>query len=402
MHYMPRLKNGKSAPITWQISALFAFNTCWPLKDNATLSARCWYKIKFFILILIAIYVLMGEILGIYANINEIKIALEAGLSLLISFELVIRIINFRFRNATTRKIIEEFYLDIYIEKNIFPHIFKEIQEGLKPAVICSYSYVFATIFFVLIPIVGIVKGQKVFPFILDYPYDYTSWIVYIPSVACSIALAVIIVAHMIGESNLLATIILHLNARFQLLERDILSCGYRTLKANDELYLTMAFRDQLIELVKRNFKLRKYCKKVQQLYSMQFFIIMSMSSLLICSMAFEIVQIGLAIESCKYVCWILAKFVELSYLCKLGSTLTNKTNDISTAYYASDWEGILTASGNRVENIQTLNLLRLAIVLNQKPFTFTGFQFINISLETCLKILKAASSYFMFLQSMR
>lgn len=57
--------------------------------------------------------------------------------------------------------------------------------------------------------------------------------------------------------------------------------------------------------------------------------------------------------------------------------------------YYLSNWEDVILNSPNTQQNVHLLKVIALAIELNQKPFSLTGFNFFSISLESVLAVSK-------------
>ncbi|XP_036337023.1 odorant receptor 74a-like [Rhagoletis pomonella] len=195
---------------------------------------------------------------------------------------------------------------------------------------------------------------------------------------------------------------ILNLNGRFVLLEEEILHLGDEVLKLENPETIADQFNERLIVLVKRNVNLIKFAERLESQFTFPLFVMMADSAFVLCLLAFNAHENGLATDSIKYVIWLLAKVLELVVLGYFGSVTSTRVDGLGTTYYSSGWEKVIYKSNNSKANVRTMKLITRVISFNQKPFMLTGLGFFNVCLETTLTIIRVAGSYFTFLCSMR
>lgn len=172
--------------------------------------------------------------------------------------------------------------------------MFSSIQRKLLPTIMYSYSYIGTLVTYFAIPFIGFFSNQRLLPFKMLFPYDYTPWPIYIPTLFVNLWIGVAVVSAVVAESNILAMLILHLNARYILLQQDAHKL-YATLKRtqrNERLLLE--FQQRLVQIVKRNVELNEFAAKLQAQYSFRIFIMMGLSAILLCVLSFKTVTVNL------------------------------------------------------------------------------------------------------------
>lgn len=167
---------------------------------------------------------------------------------------------------------------------------YKDIQRKLLPTKMCSYSYMLTVVTYFLVPVMGFFNHSHLVPFKTIFHYDLDSWALYVPTLAVSLWTGVAVVSHLAAESNLLAMIILHLNARYLHLQRDLKELQAKLsqdMKLSTDKVLA-EYRKAFIGIVKRNVEYNDFAQKFQKQYSFCIFVMMAFSAVLLCVLAFK------------------------------------------------------------------------------------------------------------------
>lgn len=143
-------------------------------------------------------------------------------------------------------------------------------------------------------PISGLVKNERLLPFPIKFGFDYTvPWPRYVVFLAMSIWTGFAVVGPLIGEANMLAMQILHLNGRYSLLLQDLRKISrdsiaeHERCKDKDNMLVTQRFRCRLFEIIRRNVELNDFAKSLQEQYSFRVFVMMALSATLLCVLGF-------------------------------------------------------------------------------------------------------------------
>ncbi|XP_073844567.1 odorant receptor 74a-like [Musca autumnalis] len=401
--HRPLLPNGEIAPLSWEIR-LFFVNVSWPMKINANLLTRIYDKATLVLGFLFFCYQNEAEMHYVVNNINDIGLALEGMATYLILVEAHLRIFNKGLYKNRFREFLNEFFDKIYMERSYNIDTYTDIQRKLLPTKVCSYAYILTLVTYFLVPVLGFFSNAHLVPFKTIFHYDLANWYYYVPTLFLTLWIGVAVVSHLAAESNLLATIILHLNARYLHLQSDLKELHSKLssdMKLSSDRLLG-EYRREFIEIVKRNVEYNDFSQKFQIQYSFCIFVMMALSAVLLCVLAFKAATLGMTTKNITFITWIIGKIVELLVFGTLGSQLIETTDKMSSCYYMANWEDVILKSSNTADNIELMKLLILSIELNQKPFSLTGFNYFNVSLATVVTILQGAGSYFTFLYAFR
>lgn len=146
---------------------------------------------------------------------------------------------------------------------------------------------------FFVIPIAGFYNNELVLPFKVTLRYDYSKLTTYIPSLIFLIWGGIVATAFIVAESNLIATLILHLNGRYLMLQNDLKNvCNDSLLKA-DPSEIAFKFRKEIQKIITQNMKINMFSSKLQDTYSFRIFIMLAMSSLFLCVLGFKIATVS-------------------------------------------------------------------------------------------------------------
>ncbi|XP_055856080.1 odorant receptor 74a-like [Episyrphus balteatus] len=244
----------------------------------------------------------------------------------------------------TFKKFLKEFFLSIYIDEKTNPKTWKQIRRGLIPTTVYSYTYILTMVSFQILPIMNFSKNRRILPYPISLHYEVEKPTLYGLTLMYLYYTGSTVTFFLIGEAYLLATFILHLNARYLILQEDIQQCSGELLK-----------------------------------------------------------RLGISpTKNIAYLFWMIAKISELTLFGTLGSTLIQTNGRMSSAYYLSNWEKIINQSTNSKENILLMKDLQICMSLHQNSKRLTGYKFFDVSLDTVVMVLKGAFSYYTCLHTIK
>ncbi|XP_036344388.1 odorant receptor 74a-like [Rhagoletis pomonella] len=408
-YHRPLLPNGQYPPIDWQLYGYMGA-CCWPPAINISK----WRYIVDTVMIMCQFIsecsVLFGEMQLMCASLDDISFVCAILAPFLILFEMMLRAYNIIYKRASFRVHLEEFYKKIYIERSWNPELFEQIRRQQLPTKYSTSTYIITLVTYFYVPIMGLIHQQRLLPFPVIYKYDYKATFVgYLLFLAMALWTGFAVVGPLIAEANMLAMQILHLNARYTLLLRDLRKICQNAIEGHamhkgegENATVTSRFRYGLIDVVRRNVELNKFAESLQEQYSFRVFVMMALSATLLCVLGFLTATIGLSTDNIRFVTWIIGKVIELLIFGRLGTTLSTTTNELSTSYYSCGWEDVILHSTDAVENAKLMKLMALAIHLNSNPFRLSGLAFFYVNYEVVVSILRGAGSYFTVIYAYR
>ncbi|XP_030384621.1 odorant receptor 35a [Scaptodrosophila lebanonensis] len=399
--YVPRLANGQLVPLSWPLALYRRLNhITWPLEPSAS---RWAHGLDYLLAIcgcLIFVLTNDAELRYLRQKQNNVDQLLTGMPTYLVLVESHLRGLYTVLHWAEQHWLMHQFYADIYIERDREPQIFKEIERQMLPSRLVAIMYLVALSGFLLVPIMCLVYRRQDFLYAMVFPFDTTPLWLFVPLLISNIWVGVIIDSMIFGETNLLGEMMMHLNARYLLLQRDLQLSVDRILAMRQRPHMAHQLRQALTELLRRNVALNHFAERLEKVYNIRVFIIFSFSSGLLCALSFKTYTNPAA--NYTYGMWFVSKTLELLAFGQLGSNLAHTTDLLSSMYYESKWEQVMYLSTNTCENVRLLKLVVVAIEVNAKPFYVTGLKYFRVSLIAVLKILQAAFSYFTFLTSIR
>ncbi|XP_054745168.1 odorant receptor 74a [Anastrepha obliqua] len=401
MLYRPRLSNGKYISLSWPIAAYRLLNNiCWPLRDDANLLEWLFDRFCWVLCFIIFIQHNDAELRYMIVNKNNLDLMLICGPTYLILIEIHIRAFQLGLNKEGFKRFLQRFYAEIYIDKPTHPKHHAKIQQRLRPIWFYSALY-FTTLFsYVIIPLTNFLNDIKAPLYKMYYPFDITPYPIYIAVILSNIWVGYTVISMIVGEDNIISEVLLHLNGRFVLLQQKLQEDTERLLHEADGKNIADELSRHIVEATRENVRLYKFCEDLEREFSFRIFINLSFSAALLCVLGFKVFTNPMG--SFGFILWICAKILEMLLIGQLGSTLIATTNQISSAFYESNWERVIQKSTDSYANVRLMKLLLLAIGTSQKPFVLTGFKYFSVSLTAVLKILQGAGSYFTFLTSMR
>ncbi|XP_053965739.1 odorant receptor 74a-like [Anastrepha ludens] len=407
-YYKPLLPDGRAPPMDWQLYGFLSANG-WPLASNVSKKRLIADAVSVICQFISESSVGFGEMRLMYESIDDISFVCTILAPFLILLEMMLRAFNIVYKRNSFRSHLDEFYKKIYIECDWNPELFEKIRRQQLPTKYSTFGYIITLVTYVYVPVSGLVLGQRLLPFPVSYNFDTTASLPgYLLLLAMGLWTGVAVVGPLVAEPNILAMQILHLNARYTLLLRDLSNIAKNTIemhtrgKGEDTVSVTSRFCYGLSDIIRTNVKLNDFAKSLQAQYSFRVFVMMALSATLLCVLGFLTATLGLSTDNIRFISWIIGKVVELLIFGRLGTTLSTTTNALSTSYYSCGWEDIILHSTDAAENAKIVKLMTLAIHLNSTPFELKGLNFFSVNYESVVAILRGAFSYFTVIYAYR
>ncbi|XP_055856078.1 odorant receptor 74a-like [Episyrphus balteatus] len=402
MYYKPLFPDGRQIHLPWQIKIL-NYMIVWPLRDNPTQFVQFFGYITVSLGLLIFLMVNEGEILFIIENFNDINKMVEALVMCIVLNECILRIFNMASTKDTFKKFLKDFFLSIYIDEKTNPKTWKQIQRGLIPTTVYSYTYILTMVSFQILPIMNFSKNRRILPYPISLHYEVEKPTLYGLTLMYLYYTGSTVTFFLIGEAYLLATFILHLNARYLILLEEIQLCSGELLKRVPKSRLASEFRKKIIYLNERNCNLDRFAGHLDKIHNFRIFVMIFFSAALLCVLSVQVASLGMSpSKNIAYLFWMIAKISELTLFGTLGSTLIQTTGRMSSAYYLSNWEEIINQSTNSKENILLMKDLQVCMSLHQNSKRLTGYKFFDVSLDTVVMVLRGAFSYYTCLHTIK
>ncbi|XP_023179353.2 odorant receptor 74a [Drosophila hydei] len=401
MRYLPRLRDGKAAPMPWPLAMYRRLNhIAWPLEDGV--SRRAVLLERFVIFVGFLVFCLHNEVDMHYclAYRKDIDKMLTGMPTYLVLFELQIRGFQLAVKKDAFKRLLQKYYADIYVTQEAEPAIFARIQRQMLATRLNSAAYLLALLNFSLVPVQNIIYHRRDMLYQQIYLFDNTKLYFFIPLICANYWVGIIITSMLFGELNVLGELMTHLNARYELLRRDLNGMAKQLLESAHPAEIAAKYRRAVIHILRRNAALNQFGQEMELEFSFRIFVLFAFSAALLCAMGFKAYTNPAG--NIVYIVWFAAKLCELLALGMLGSILYATTDGLSLMYYTCDWEHIVYKSSNAPENVQLMKLITLAIEINSRPFCLTGLKYFRVTLVAVLKIIQGAFSYFTFLTSMR
>ncbi|EDW17826.1 odorant receptor 74a [Drosophila mojavensis] len=401
MRYLPRLKDGTPAPMSWPLALYRRLNhIAWPLEDGV--SRRVVLLERFVIFVGFLVFCLHNEVDMHYclANRKDIDKMLTGMPTYLVLFELQIRCFQLAVKKNAFKRLLQKYYADIYVTEEAEPVIFARIQRQMLATRLNSVAYLMALLNFLLVPVQNIIHHRREMLYKQVYLFDNTKLYFFIPLICANYWVGIIITSMLFGELNVLGELMMHLNARYKLLARDLHRVAKHLLESAHPAEISAKYRTAVVHILRRNAALNQFGEQMELEFSFRIFILFAFSAALLCAMGYKAYTNPSA--NIVYIVWFAAKLCELLALGMLGSIVYTTTDQLSLMYYSCEWEQIIHKSSNASENVELMKLITLAIAINCRAYCLTGLNYFRVTLVAVLKIIQGAFSYFTFLTSMR
>ncbi|XP_017080322.1 odorant receptor 74a [Drosophila eugracilis] len=399
--YRPRLPSGELAPMAWPLVVYRTLNhIAWPLEAD---SGR-WTVFVDRLLIFMGFLVFCEhnevDFHYLIANRQDMGNLLTGMPTYLILMEMQIRCYQLAWHKDRFRALLQRFYAKIYVSEEMDPHLFARIQKQMLATRANSTVYLLTLFNFLMVPVTNVIYHRREMLYKQVYPFDNTKLYYFIPLLALNFWVGFIITSMLFGELNVMGEMMMHLNARYIQLGKDLRHSTNVLLEEQSTMDLASRYQLALTQILRRNAVLRDFGERVEEEFSLRIFVMFAFSAGLLCALFFKAFTNPWG--NVVYIVWFLAKFMELLALGMLGSILLETTDELGMMYYTSGWEQVVHQSSNVKENVKLMKLMTLAIQLNSKPFFITGLNYFRVTLVAVLKIIQGAFSYFTFLNSMR
>ncbi|KAH8377079.1 hypothetical protein KR093_003339, partial [Drosophila rubida] len=398
--YAPQLANGQRVKLSWPLRLFRLNHIFWPLDERTSSNGlRFDYCIA-----AVAWSVLMlhndAELRYLRSQTNNLDLLLAGVPTYLILVEGQLRSVNILLNRTQLRRVLQQFFGSIYVDPAKEPTIYRGIESKLRLNRCVSGLYLAAVSGYVVAPILMLVTGRRDYLFSMIPAFDVSALYIFVPFTLSSVYVALQIVTMVFGEPALLCELMAHLNGRYLVLQREMDAQIAKIVEARQRPHMAQQMRQVLVQTIRQNVALNRFMVQMEQHFTVQIFIMFAFSAILLCALGFK----TLASPTGNYIypIWFCAKTVELLSLGQMGSDIAYMTNSLSSIYYQTQWEQVLYYSTNSRENLRLMKVIALAIELNYKPFNFTGLSYFYVSLQSVVKILQGAFSYFTFLTSMR
>ncbi|XP_067625939.1 odorant receptor 74a-like [Eurosta solidaginis] len=397
--YRPRLLNGNKVPMSWPIACYRLLNhICWPLQDNASRTFQLLDRLFWMLGFIIFMQHNDAELRYIIVHKDNLDKMLICGPTYLILVEIQFRAFQIGLNKESFKRFLKKFYAEIYLDKSSHPELYAEIRRSLRPIWFLSILY-YTTLFSYVITLISNYRNSVRVPvFQMYYPFDISPTQIYVPIILSNLWVGFTVISMVVGEDNIISETLLHLNGRFLLLQRSLCHNAKHRIQQADYKNIADDFSNIIIESIEENVRLYEFAKKFERDFSYRIFVNLSFSAGLLCVLGFKVYTNPTG--SFGFVFWMCAKLMEMLVLGELGSRLIATTNQISCAFYESNWELVLEKSKDTNANVRLMKTLLLAIGTSQKPFVLTGFNYFSVSLTAILQIIKVAVSYFTFLHN--
>ncbi|KAH8358706.1 hypothetical protein KR093_001844, partial [Drosophila rubida] len=400
MRYQPRLKNGELVKLSWSLNLYSRVNpVMWPRKDNLTARERYIDKFLILLAILIHIFQATGDALYLLNNVKDVE-EFSVGIpTALLQVEGIVRYLESLQYRDELKQLLKRFYRSIYVPQESDQRVFSQISRHLIGPRVITVLYVATILNYTQEFVVNIIAGRRELVYKQDYFFDVTRMPTYIIVIAINFWIGILIVSMLFGDLNLLAELLMHLNACYRQLSNDLRSAASHLLESEDTTKIAADYRRELIKVLKRNMDLNDFAANLDKLFTFRLFVSFAIAAILLCVLLF--ISYKTPTDHMVFIFWFISKFIEQLTFGYLGSVIYETTNKLDVMYYCGGWEQIVHRSDDVQENIKLMKLVILSIELNSTPFSLTGLKYFSVTLTSAVKIIQGAFSYFTFLTSM-
>nr|AKI29034.1 odorant receptor 35a [Bactrocera dorsalis] len=413
MDYFVPLQFG-NRPIKLPIQvAGYKFNFLWPLKEDAGILSRLVNNICLSVSVLCYIGTIVGEFTFIGENIADIAAVAECLCTSFMGVQYIIRIFVLLSRQRALRKLLRNFYRDIYFTPADDAGLYKEINSIMRfMNIFTQFYYVPMMLILVLyvydVASVGLASPDKPFIYRMSFRwYDAQVPLQFIITAIYSGWLTISCVTIWTAEDYTLCLVLCHASFRYKKLRLDLqqllemaradLKCG-ETPCTNQNLHI--AFRRRLREIFRRQQRLNGFVAEVKAHFTHQIFYIMSFGVLLLCVVSFQFQSGPITVASSKYISWLISQTAQFLLIGYFGQMLMDETTELRNSFYCCRWEDLLVL-GDPHSNKLLLGDVQFVIMNSQEPIVFDGMKFFPLTYSTVSAALRSAVSYFMFLNTM-
>ncbi|KAH8407250.1 hypothetical protein KR222_011314, partial [Zaprionus bogoriensis] len=386
MWYQPRQKDGKLVKPTWPNAFYRRANPiAWPLEDYPSDIHTILDRLIILFGFLVFIMHTEVDIHYLFVHLDGLEKLSSSLPTIIVQIEMDIKCFQLAMRKTQLKKLLQYFYTEIYISPESDKDSFERIRrQNTLPRIIAIF-YTMTLINFFQDFTKNNLNGRRVMLYPQEYIFDNTWLPVYIPLICLNFWEGLLVDTILFGELNILGELMMHLNARYQELGKDLRLAAKRLLESCDATNIAEQYRKEVIQVLRRNNTLNSFAREIENQFTFRIFISFSFSSLTLCVLLFKCYEDPL--NNLVFMVWFIAKFFEQFTYGYLGSILYETTNKIDKIYYCGDWEQIVYHSTNTRENVKLMKLIALSIQLHSKPFHLTGLKHFRVTLVTVIKV---------------
>ncbi|XP_020717798.1 uncharacterized protein LOC110119025 [Ceratitis capitata] len=403
-----------NSPIILPIQvAGYKFNFLWPLKEDANVFMRLISSLCLGVSILCYIGTILGEVTFVAENFSDIPAVADCLSTSFMGIQYIIRIFVLLSRQRPMRKLLTNFYRDIYFTSADDGALYKEINTIIRFVNIFTRFY-YTPMVLILglytydVASVGLAYPDKPFIYRMSFRwYDAQAPLPFIITAIYSGWLTISTVTIWTAEDYTLCMVLCHASFRYKKLRLDLqelfeasradLRCGEARRKNED---LHTAFRRRLCDIFQRQQDLNGFVAEAKAHFTHQIFYTLSFGVLLLCVVSFQFQSTQMTVEWSKYIAWLISQTSQFLLIGYFGQMLMDETTDLQNSFYFCHWEDLLSLGDIR-SNKLLLRDLEFAIMNAQKPIVFDGMKIFPLTYSTVSSALRSAVSYFMFLNTM-
>ncbi|KAJ0171910.1 hypothetical protein K1T71_012673 [Dendrolimus kikuchii] len=277
--------------------------------------------------------------------------------------------------------------------------IMKEETDFLNVVIyVINILYLVLVVAFAIMPLVVIAvkyanthELELILPFLILYPFDpfnYKVWpFVYLHQFwsECIVSLDIC------GVDHFFIMCCTYLRIQFRLLRHDFENII--SIRSNNRLVMDDDdFRAKFIELIKWHQKLIELVSILESIYTKSTLLNFTSSSLIICLTGFNVTVVKEFSYTVIFLSFLFMSLVQVFFLCFFADLLTTSSMEISNAVYNSQWYMAEPKVGKQLLLVQTRA---------QDPCKLTACGFADVNLNSFMRVLSTAWSYFALLQTM-
>uniref|UniRef100_A0A182RNW0 Uncharacterized protein n=2 Tax=Anopheles funestus TaxID=62324 RepID=A0A182RNW0_ANOFN len=169
-------------------------------------------------------------------------------------------------------------------------------------------------------------------------------------------------------------------------IQLDLLAKRFRSLSSSEE------FDRSFVPLVQHYNKIHRMLCRVENLFSLAYFVQFSVSGLVICASAYQVASMLNLNDFSKLmnVFYMMSMTMQIGLPCYYGNEVTLKSYALTNAIYSSNWYAMKHSNRKSVQ---------MFLVRTNKPFAATAFRYFNFNLPAFTTILNMAYSVYCVLQ---
>nr|QBB72944.1 odorant receptor [Protaetia brevitarsis] len=200
----------------------------------------------------------------------------------------------------------------------------------------------------------------------------------------------------LITTDILLVTILAHLTIQFMILNNAFKTIRTRSKRMNQNADGTdenegVILSKLLGEYIEHHLRVLELAEEMEELCNMVYLLIFTSSVILLCFLLFQmsLYPIG-SVEFIHNISYYGIIAYQIGMYCFWGNEVTLQAEEVAVAVAEADWVGAPRS---------VMKAMVVIIARSQKPLYMTAGKFVNLSIDTFMRVIKGSFSYFMVLQ---